>query len=164
MAVKRKRKMTAEQKAAAAERLAKARAVRAKRNPPEYKNIHPKVLARKDSDPLCLSNVKEWIKEQKNIISAEKQNLRRNVKGSEAKIASAEGYIRHMQAYLQHGDWIDDFWGDRSQNPTSKVCLAMAYDDKGFAKRSVGVWYPDIADVWTDEMDKAERASRGRNT
>ena len=44
--VRKKRKpMTAEQKAAAVERLAKARAARQAANPPQYKNIHPKVLA-----------------------------------------------------------------------------------------------------------------------
>ena len=29
-----------------------------------------------------------------------------------AKAASAEGYIRHCEAYLANGDWIDDFYGE----------------------------------------------------
>ena len=41
---KRRKPMTPEQKANAAERLALAREKRAKANPPKYTNIHPKLL------------------------------------------------------------------------------------------------------------------------
>ena len=50
-----KRKMSPEQRAAAAERLAKAREKRLRENPPQYKNIDPTVLARERGRSLLLS-------------------------------------------------------------------------------------------------------------
>ena len=38
--------------------------------------------------------------------------MKQPVKGAIAKAASAEGYIRHCEAYLANGDWIDDFYGE----------------------------------------------------
>ena len=50
--IKRRRKpMTPEQKAAAIERLAKARE---SKGPAQHQNICPEVLARPDDHPLCL--------------------------------------------------------------------------------------------------------------
>ena len=54
---KRRKPMTPEQKAAAAERLAKAREKRAKENPPKYSSIHPSVVAKPDDDPMYLNNL-----------------------------------------------------------------------------------------------------------
>ena len=63
--VRRKRKpMSEEQRAAAAERLAIAREKRFEKNPPKYKNIHPSVLAKPDDDTFSLKNVRQWIKTQ----------------------------------------------------------------------------------------------------
>jgi hypothetical protein len=31
--------------------------------------------------------------------------------------------------------------------------LVMAYHPDGTPKRSVGVWYPDIQETWTKEME-----------
>ena len=53
-----KRKMSPEQRAAAAERLAKAREKRLRENPPQYKNIDPTVLARSEDDPFTLERFK----------------------------------------------------------------------------------------------------------
>ena len=152
--------MTEEQKQAAAERLAAARAARQASNPPEYKNIHESVLAKPEDHPLSMKNVREYIKNQKELLSAEKKNLRMGNKNSEAKIASIEGYIRNMNAYLMHGDYIDMFWGEYGQNRTQSVCIAPSFK-KGYIQRTVGVWYRDIGMVWTEDLDKAERALRG---
>ena len=61
---KTRKPMSAEQKKAAGERLAIARAKRAKENPPEYKSIHPDVLAKGDEHPWSHINVKKLIKTQ----------------------------------------------------------------------------------------------------
>ena len=45
---KKRKPMTAEQKQAAGERLAKAREKRLLENPPQYKSIHPSVVERGD--------------------------------------------------------------------------------------------------------------------
>ena len=38
--------------------------------------------------------------------------MKQPVKVAIAKAASAECYIRHCEAYLANGDWIDDFYGE----------------------------------------------------
>ena len=77
-----RRKMTEEQREKAAERLRVAREKRLRENPPKYANVHPSVLAKPDDDPLSRKNVVSWIKTQKSLLSAERGNVRRNVKGA----------------------------------------------------------------------------------
>ena len=108
--IKRKRKpMTPEQRAAASERLAKAREAK---GPAQHQNIHPEVLARPDEHFLSLKNVRQWIKSNKEQLSSLRGEVRRDVKGAKSKFYSIEGYIRHMQHYLKHGDWIDNAYGE----------------------------------------------------
>ena len=159
---KRRKPMSEEQKVAAAERLAKAREKRLKENPPEYKSIHPSVLERGEDDPWHHLKVKKWIKTQKGLLAAERAAKRANVKGSIAKVASIEGYIRNMERYLRDGVWLDLFWGEYQQNKTKNVCLVMAYHPDGTPKRSVGTWYPDIGCEWTREMEEEESHGRSR--
>ena len=109
---KRRKPMSAEQKSAAAERLALAREKRLKENPPEYKSIHPSVLEKGDDHAWSHKKVKEWIKTQKGLLSAEKANKRANVKGAIAKVAQIEGYIRNLETYLRTGTYMDMFWGE----------------------------------------------------
>ena len=111
---KRRKPMTEEQRAAAAERLAIAREKRLRENPPKYKNVHPSVLAKPDDHTFSLKNVRQWIKTQKELVKKHKSDARMKqpVKGAIAKAASAEGYIRHCEAYLANGDWIDAFYGE----------------------------------------------------
>tara|TARA_Y100000385_G_C12912113_1_gene558799 strand:- start:100 stop:567 length:468 start_codon:yes stop_codon:yes gene_type:complete len=146
--------MTAEQKAAASERLAIAREKRLKENPPEYKSIHSSVLARGDDDAWSHIKVKQWIKTQKSLMSAERSSMRAKVKGAEARYESHRGYIRNMETYLRTGEWLDLFWGEYQQNKCKQVCLVMAYHPDGTPKRSVGTWYPDIMCEWTKEMEE----------
>ena len=86
-------------------------------------------------------------------MSIARSDVRRKVKGAEARLASAEGYIRNMERYLRDGIWLDMFWGEHGQNKTRTVCLVMAYNKDGTPKRNVGTWYPDIQDTWTKEME-----------
>ena len=107
-----RRKMTEEQKAAATERLRVAREKRLRDNPPKYANVHPSVLAKPDDHALSRKKVVQWIKTQKSLLSAERGNVRRKVKGAIAKVADHQGYIRNMETYLRGGDWCDDFYGE----------------------------------------------------
>ena len=150
---KTRKPMSAEQKKAAGERLAIAREKRLAANPPEYKSIHPDVLARGDEDAWSHINVKKWIKTQKELLSVARHDLRRKVKGAEAQVSSISGYIRNLELYLRSGTYIDMFWGEHQQNRCKTVCRVMAYHPDGTPKRSVGVWYPDIQDTWTREME-----------
>ena len=96
------------------ERLAIAREKRLRENPPKYKNVHPSVLAKPDDHTFSLKNVRQWIKTQKELVKKHKSDARMKqpVKGAIAKAASAEGYIRHCEAYLANGVWLDDFYGE----------------------------------------------------
>ena len=120
---KPRKPMSPEQKAAAVERLAKAREKRMLENPPTYKNIAQSVLDLPDDDPLHMSKVKVWIKNQRDIASVERKNHRAAVKGALAKQLRAEGYARSMQRYLESGEWGDMFWGEEGQNKMGSVCL-----------------------------------------
>lgn len=143
-----KRKLTKEQKQAAVERLAEARE---KRGHDGSTNVHPSVLALPEDHPRHWKKVKEWIRYNKSVLSEERKNLRRGVKGSEARVKSTEGYIRHLEAYLRNGDWLDNFYGQDQEKKTRWRCLAPAYHEDGNMKRTIGVWYPDIG-TWTQEL------------
>ena len=154
MTFKKKRKpMSEEQRAAAAERLRLAREKKMKDTPPQYKSIHPSVLERDEDDNLNMKNVRAWIKVQKDMLTAERQNVRNGIKGSIAKVEQIRGYIVSMENYLRTGTWTDMFWGEYQQNPVTPVCITMAYYDCGLPKRTVGTFYKDIARVWTENDD-----------
>ena len=111
--IKRRRKpMTPEQKAAAIERLAKAREAK---GPAQHQNICPEVLTRPDDHFLSLKNVRQWMKSNKEQLSSLRGEVRRDVKGAKSRFHSVEGYIRHMQHYLKHGDWIDNAYGEHQE-------------------------------------------------
>ena len=108
--VRKKRKpMTPEQREAATERLAKARAAKA---PAKNESICSCVLEKGDDYFLSAKKVKMWIKTQKSLAASHKVEMRRDVKGSYSKYHNCIGYIRHMQHYLKHGDWINDYYGE----------------------------------------------------
>lgn len=153
----KKRKMTEEQRQAAIERLAKAREKRMRDNPPQYKNIAQNVLDLPEDAELSMKNVKQWIKTQRGLASAERQNMRAGIKGAEAKLLSINGYVNNMENYLKTGIWVDGFWGEYGENKMGWVCTHNAYDKDGNVKRTEGVYYRDLGMVWTREMDQHAR-------
>ena len=158
---KPRKPITEEQKKVASERLAKARATRLANNP-DYGNagVHNSVRELNDEHTLHPEKVKLWIKTQKDLAKSERTSVRQNIKGAAARLATHEGYVRNMQNYLRTGDWIDDFYGEYQQSKVKKRCVALAYywygPKKGQPKRTVGVLYPDLGYVWTEEMDDEE--------
>jgi hypothetical protein len=143
---KRRKPMTSEQRKAAAERLAKARAAKA---PAEYKSIAPSVVALPDDDLFSLKSVRGWIKTQKELLSAARKSVRQKVKGAEAQVLTHEGYVRNMERYLREGEWTDNFYGEYQEKKIKWRCVVPSYDKEGNIKRSYGVWYPDLGTVWT---------------
>ena len=101
--------MTQEQKDAAIERL---RIAREKKGPAQVKNVEKSVIDLPDDHYLSYISVKIWIKTQQEIARAERRNMVKNVKGASVKYYAAQGYIRQMQHYIQHGDWPNDFYGE----------------------------------------------------
>ena len=152
--VRKKRKpMTEEQKQAAAERLEKARAARAAKNPNYGQSgIHESLRDLSDDAPINPKKVKKWIKTQKELASMERRNEKAKVKGATDRRMSHEAYVRNMQRYLRDGDWIDLFYGEHQEKRVKWRCVALAYDKDGNVKRDVGTWYPDIGMVYTKEV------------
>lgn len=110
--MRKKRKITPEQREALIERLAKARAAKGE---PEYKNIHPKVLSLPEDHPLSLQNCKYYIKTQQSLMSRYKSEIKNDIKGAKGKYHQCEGYIRNIQTYLKTGTWVDMFYGELQQ-------------------------------------------------
>ena len=161
--VRKKRKpMTEEQKTAAAERLEKARAVRAAKNP-DYgmTGIHESLRDLPDDYPITPKKVKQWIKTQKELASMERRNEKKNVKGATARKTSHEAYVRNLQKYLKDGDYVDTFYGEHQEKKIGNRCLAQAYywegPKKGEPKFDVGTYYPLLGTVYTQEMFNEDR-------
>jgi len=147
--VRKKRKpMSEEQRLAASERLALARAKRQAANPPSYVNVHPNVVALDDDHYLSMKNVREWIKYQREISASEGKSARAGVKGAEAKYRSATAYIANMEGYLKNGAWSDTFYGQARDNLMAWQCIAMAYHSDGTPKRTKGTFYADLGYRW----------------
>ena len=157
--VRKKRKpMTEEQKAAAAERLAKAREKKAAGDPNYGQSgIHESLRNLPDDYPLHPKKVKVWIKTQKDLANAERKSVRQGIKGALARQGVHEGYVRNMKTYLRSGDWIDMFYGEHQEHKIRHRCVALAYDKDGNPKRNVGTFYPDINMIWTQELENEER-------
>ena len=160
--VRKKRKpMTEEQKQAAAERLEKARAARAAKNPDYGKSgIHESLRNLTDDAPISPKKVKQWIKTQKELASMERRNEKAKVKGATDRRISHEAYVRNMQRYLRDGDWTDSFYGEHQEKKISYICRAQAYywsgPKKGEPKFDVGTYYPMLGTVYSQEMYDAD--------
>jgi len=166
---KKRKPMSEEQRAAAAKRLEKARAKRAEKNPDYgHSGIHFSLRDLPDEHNAHPKKVKQWIKTQKELASAERAGVRQGVKGAVARLANHQGYIRNCQKYLRDGDWVDDFFGEHQERKIQWRCITMAYDEKENPKRVPGTYYPDMGMVYTEEVKgiadvKKERKNRKRS-
>ena len=155
---KPRKSMSEEQRVAAAARLEKAREARAEKNP-DYglSGVHENIRDLPDEHPIAPKKVKQWIKTQKELAAGERSAARQNIKGSLARQLYHEGYIKSMQIYLRTGDWIDTFYGEHQQNKIRWRSVALAYNDDGTPKRTVGTFYPDMGCVYTQEIYNEEK-------
>jgi len=156
--VRRGRTMTVEQKAAAVERLRKAREAK---GPSKSSQYSPAVAALPDTDPLSLSKVKLWIKKVQEELEAMKNWDRSTDASQRSKYLDAETYLYNMKQYITYGEWLDFRFGENREFITVRRSLAPAYDMQGNIKRNVGTFYDDLGQIWTKEMDKRDRESRG---
>ena len=161
--VRKKRKpMTEKQRQAAAERLVKVREKRVEKNP-DYglSGVHESLRNLPDEHHAHPKKVKQWIKTQKELVAEERRAVKQNIKGAYARQSSHEGYVRNLLRYLRDGDYVDDFYGEYQEKRTTKRCLAQSYywygPKKGEPQFSVGVYYPLLGAVYTEEMYNEER-------
>jgi hypothetical protein len=135
---KKKRKLTQEQKAAAAERLAKARANRA---PSELKSVHPVVRDLPEDHDLSYKNVKAWIKTTQAKIATAKSEVKAGNKEANAKKIKLETYLSNLQSYIRTGVWVDLFWGEHMEHKMGWKCVAPAYDHNHLMKMNPNTAY-----------------------
>ena len=160
--VRKKRKpMTEEQKQAAAERLEKARAARAAKNPNYGQSgVHESLRDLPDDAPINPKKVKRWIKTQRELAAAERRNEKSGIKGATDRRSSHEAYVRNMQKYLRDGDWVDLFYGEHQEKKIGYICRGQAYywdgPKKGEPKFNVGTYYPLLGTVYSQEMYNAD--------
>ena len=159
---KPRKRMSEEQRVAAAARLEKAREKR-KAKDPDYgmSGIHESLRNLSNDHPLHPNKVKQWIKSQKDLASSARSSIRQKVKGAEAQLGIHEGYVRNMQRYLRDGDWIDMFYGEHQQYKIKYRCTSQAYywdgPNKGQPKFDIGTYYPLLGCVYTQEMFNEEQ-------
>jgi hypothetical protein len=146
--IRRTRKMTEEQKAAARDRLAKARA---NRGPSQNKLIDESVRNLPDDNPLSLKNVRSWIKENKLLLQSIKAFKDSKESKERDQYNRVQTYVSNLEAYLRDGLYRDHKYGSQMQNTIKMVVTHMAYYKDGTPKRTVGYVYPDIG-MYTKEM------------
>lgn len=127
--IKRKRKpMSEEQRAAAAERLKKARELRAEKNgPSKNKTYHSSVY---NNEMVELKEVLKWLKTAKEQASSYKQSTKLGLSDSKQRAKNTtmynlwEGYATDINWYLRTGDWISDYFGEYMGQKTNWVVVA----------------------------------------
>ena len=110
-----RRKLTKQQKEAAAARLA---AARAKKGEPKYSQYDSNVVNLPEDHKLSFKKVRSWIKTNKAKLPLLKKAVRQKERGSIAKLAITEGYISNMESYLCTGLWLDLFYGEDQEHST----------------------------------------------
>ena len=152
---RKKRTMTAAQKKAASDRLAKARAAK---GPSANMSVDESIRNLPDTDPFAPPRVRGWIKNTQDKLRAMKHM--KDSKDAKERLAymTEETYLANLQAYLRTGVYADSRWGAERQHKVTNVVRAMAYNKDGTPKRTVGFWYPDIGEVYTQEMANEDHA------
>tara|TARA_R110001583_G_scaffold41892_1_gene133226 strand:- start:49 stop:453 length:405 start_codon:yes stop_codon:yes gene_type:complete len=111
----RRRKLTTEQKQAAAERLA---AARAKKGEPSYSQYCQAVVNLPPDHYLSFKTVRSWIKSNREKLPMLKKAVRNKDKGSIMRMSMVQGYISNMESYLRTGLWLDMFYGEDQEYAT----------------------------------------------
>jgi hypothetical protein len=145
---KKRRSMTASQRKAVGERLAKARA--AKNPQSENKSIHPDVRSLPEEHDLSVKNVRGWISGVKEWLVSNKQLRDSNNSSDRQEFQVMTNYKSNLETYLRTSVYLDNRWGDKRQFSTQTVVVAKAYNPDGTIKRTKGFHYDDVG-VWEED-------------
>ena len=118
---KKRKPMTEEQKAAAVERLAKARAAKGHTG---TKNIHPSVLALPEEHPLSYAKVKEWLKYNQDLLKSIKHQRDSKESSHRLEYQVTDNYVKNLKVYLKDNVWLDHRYGERMENKMEYVTVA----------------------------------------
>lgn len=157
--MRRTRTLTPEQKAAAVERLAKARAAR-KTAGVSTNQLYAEEVRNLPADHfLSLDKVKSWIKYNKDLLTSIRSFKDSKEASQRDQYNRVQVYLANLENYLRTGVYSDLFYGEEAQNKIKYRCLVMAYHPDGTPKRTPGVMYPDIG-LYTEEMAQADNERR----
>lgn len=120
---KKRKPMTAEQKAAAIERLAKARAARGITG---TKNVHPDVLKLPEDHPLSHAKVKEWLKYNQDLLKSIKHQKDSKESSQRMQYQVVDNYVKNLKIYIKDGVWCDHRYGQKMENRMDYVVVAHA--------------------------------------
>ena len=155
MVVKRKRKpMSEEQRLAASERLAAARAARGHDG---SKSVHPDLLEVDEDSPIHWKKVREWVKEISDELRS-KKNLRISKDTKERfEYQTLDVYLGNLKKYLESGIWLDSRYGRHREGKINTLVTTMGYYPNGRPKRTVGWFYRDIGEYTQEMKDNDDR-------
>ena len=155
---KRKR-MSEEQRLAAAERLAKAREARGHDG---SKSVHENLRNMDEDSPIHWKKVKVWIKEIGEELRSMRHKRDSKSRKERTEFVDLEVYHSNLKKYLQSGIYHDIRYGRHREGKMKTVVTTMAYHSDGWPKRTVGHYYSDVSGgLWTQEMhDDYERCRR----
>ena len=120
---KKRKPMTEEQRAAAVERLAKARAARGITG---TKNVHPDVLALPEDNALSYAKVKEWLKYNQDYLKSIKaQKISKDSK-ERMEYQVVENYVKNLRVYIRDNVWLDHRYGKKMENKMEWIVIAPA--------------------------------------
>ena len=105
---KKRKPMTEEQRAAAIERLAKARAARGITG---TKNVHPDVLALPEDHPLSYAKVKEWLTYNKEVLKSIKGQEKSKDSKERMQFQITQNYVKNLNIYIKDNVWCDHRYG-----------------------------------------------------
>ena len=110
--------------------------------------IHPSLLELDKDDNFHPNKVKEWIKYWQNYLRSSKQNVESSDSKLRLDYQIAKNYVSNMTSYLRTSIWLDHRWGKQREFQISQISRSLAYDNEGIVKRTQGVYYPDIGEIW----------------
>jgi len=148
---KPRKPMTEEQKAAAAERLAKAREAK---GPAKNLAIHESIRDLPDDHWISPKKVKQWLKFNKTLLSSIKRQSDSKDKNERAEYQRLDTYVKNLQSYLNTGIWSDINYGEQMEHKTKWLVTTNAYNEDGTIKRTKGHIYSDIGLYTGDEICK----------
>jgi hypothetical protein len=120
---KKRKPMTEEQRAAAVERLAKARAARGITG---TKNVHPDVLALPDDNPLSYVKVKEWLQYNKEYLKSIKGQKDSKDRDERREFQVVQNYVKNLKIYIRDNVWCDHRYGKKMENKMEWVVIVPA--------------------------------------
>ena len=112
--------MSEEQRAAAVERLAKARAARGITG---TKNVHPDVLSLPEDHPLAYKKVKEWLDYNKEYLKSIKAQKDSKERDERREFQVVENYIKNLRIYIKDNVWCDHKYGKKMENKMEWVTV-----------------------------------------